>query len=156
MIVFDVPQWQFFVQLFGGTVMTLLVGLVTTRVTAPQTRAILLAALSVLSSIVTELVAALQTNTPYNLGTALAFGLLTFLVAVGTRYGLLKHTNLEIAAQNTLVTASKTDVLAAEQDKARELLAKAGVSTIATDPAEGIDVLRVIDSRYVPRHSTRE
>ncbi|ALY09878.1 holin [Arthrobacter phage RosiePosie] len=156
MIVFDIPQWQFFVQLFGGTVMTLLVGLVTTRVTASSTRALLLAALSVLSSIVTELVAALQTNTPYNLGTALAFGLLTFLVAVGTHYGLLKHTSLETAAQSVLIKASAREVEAAEQDKARELLAKAGVATIATDPAEGADVLRVADARYVPRHSSRE
>ncbi|ASX98702.1 holin [Arthrobacter phage Colucci] len=148
MIVFDIPQWQFFVQLFGGTVMTLLVGLVTTRVTASSTRALLLAALSVLSSIVTELVAALQTNTPYNLGTALAFGLLTFLVAVGTHYGLLKHTSLETAAQNTLVTASPAEVRAHEQAQALELLAKAGVKTTET-AAEDAPALSV---KYVPLH----
>ncbi|QGZ17131.1 holin [Arthrobacter phage DrYang] len=151
MIVFDVPQWQFLVQVFGGTVMTLLVGLVTTRVTSSQVRAILLAALSVLSSIVTELVAALQTNTPYNLGTALTFGLLTFLVAVGTHYGILKHTNLETAAQNTLVTASAAEVRAHEQAKALELLAKAGVKTQETSPDGATPAIK-----YVPRHSTRE
>lgn len=151
MIVFDVPQWQFLFQLFGGTVMTLLVGLVTTRVTSSQARAILLAALSVLSSIVTELVAALQTNTPYNLGTALAFGLLTFLVAVGTHYGLLKHTNLEVAAQNTLVTASPSEVRAHEQAQALELLAKAGVKTQETAPDGAIPAIK-----YTPRHLNRE
>lgn len=151
MIVLDVPQWQFLFQLFGGTVMTLLVGLVTTRVTASSTRALLLAALSVLSSIVTELVAALQTNTPYNLGTALAFGLLTFLVAVGTHYGLLKHTNLETAAQNTLVTASAAEVRAHEQAQALELLSKAGVKTQATSADGAIPAIK-----YEPRHSTRE
>lgn len=156
MIVFDIPNWQFLLQTFGGTILTLLVGLVTTRVTAPATRAILLAALSVLSSIVTELVAAIQSNTAYDLGTALALGLWSFLVAVGTYYGLWKHTSIPVAAQSVLIKASDRDVEAAEQDKARELLTKAGVATIATDPAEGADVLRVADARYVPRHSTRE
>lgn len=86
MITFDIPLLQVLV-LCGGVVLPLLVGLVTTRTTNPGTRAILLAVLAVAAQLITELVKALESGTPYNIGTGLLLGLGTFLVAVGTHYG---------------------------------------------------------------------
>lgn len=89
MITFDIPLLQVLV-LVGGVVLPLLVGLVTTRQTDPGKRAILLAVLAVAAQLITELVKALETGTPYNIGTGLLLGLGTFLIAVGTHYGFWK------------------------------------------------------------------
>lgn len=150
MIVFDIPAWQLF-QLLASTVFPLVIGLVTTRVTDAARRAVLLAGLSVVSSLATELAAALQTHTAYNLGQALLAALASFLIAVGTYYGLWRPTGAAVAAQNVLVTASPQELADAEQERARELLAKAGVATIATAP-ESADVLAVADRTPGPDH----
>ena len=89
MITFDVPLLQVLV-LVGGVVLPLLVGLVTNRTTDPGKRAILLAVLAVATQLVAELIKALESGEPYNLGTGLLLGLGTFLVAVGTHYGFWK------------------------------------------------------------------
>lgn len=133
MIEFNVPVWQV-IQLLAGTVLPLLVALVTTRITAPGRRAVLLAGLSVATSILTELGSALQTHQPYNLGLALLFGVGTFIVAVATHYGLWKATGVAEKAQNILVTASPRAIARAEEEKARELLTKAGIRTAAPSP----------------------
>lgn len=91
MITFDIPLLQLLV-LAGGVVMPLLVGLVTNRTTNSGTRAVLLAVLSVAAQLITELIRALESGGTYNIGTGLLLGLGTFLVAVGTHYGLLKPT----------------------------------------------------------------
>lgn len=104
MIVFDVPLVPV-LQLFLGVVLPVLVGLVTTRATSAGRKAVLLAGLSVVTSMLTELVAALQAGTIYNLGLALLLGLGTFIVAVATHYGLLKPTGVSTAAQRSLRTA---------------------------------------------------
>lgn len=103
MITFDVPVVNL-LMLLAGVVLPVLVGLVTTRATSAGAKAILLAVLAVATSIVTELIAALQDGTPYNLGLALLLGLGTFIVAVSTHYGLLKPTGVSAAAQGTLRT----------------------------------------------------
>lgn len=89
MITFDIPLLQVLV-LVGGVVLPLLVGLVTNRTTDPGKRAILLAVLSVAAQLVAELIKALESGEPYNLGLGLLLGLGTFLVAVGTHYGFWK------------------------------------------------------------------
>ncbi len=89
MITFDIPLLQVLV-LVGGVVLPLLVGLVTNRTTDPGKRAILLAVLAVAAQLVAELVKALESGEPYNLGLGLLLGLGTFLVAVGTHYGFWK------------------------------------------------------------------
>lgn len=99
MINFDVPLWLV-LQLVGATILPLLVGLVTTRETNPGRKAIYLAALSVLISLLAEIVSALQTGVTYNLGTALLAALGTFLIAVGTHYGLWKPTGAAGALQD--------------------------------------------------------
>lgn len=89
MITFDIPLLQVLV-LVGGVVLPLLVGLVTNRATDPGKRAILLAILAVAAQLVAELIKALESGEPYNLGLGLLLGLGTFLVAVGTHYGFWK------------------------------------------------------------------
>lgn len=91
MITFYIPLLQVLVMV-GGVVLPLLVGLVTNRQTDPGKRAILLAVLAVAAQLVAELIKALESGTPYNLGLGLLLGLVTFLIAVGTHYGLLKPT----------------------------------------------------------------
>ncbi len=98
MITFDVPLF-IILQLLAGTVLPLLVGLVTTRETSPGRKAIYLAALSVLVSLLSEIASALQTGVVYNLGTALIAALVTFLVAVGTHFGLWRPTGASEALQ---------------------------------------------------------
>lgn len=89
MITFDIPLLQVLV-LVGGVVLPLLVGLVTNRTTDPGKRAVLLAVLAVAAQLVAELIKALESGEPYNLGLGLLLGLGTFLVAVGTHYGFWK------------------------------------------------------------------
>lgn len=150
MIVFDIPAWQLF-QLLASTVFPLVIGLVTTRVTDGGRKAILLAGLAVVSSLATELAAALQTHTAYNLGEALLAALASFLIAVATHYGLWRPTGVAVAAQNALVTASPQELADVEQDKALEVLRKAGVATVQTAP-EDATVLEVADRVPGPDH----
>ncbi|GAA0199483.1 hypothetical protein GCM10009526_22690 [Glutamicibacter creatinolyticus] len=93
MIEFNIPLFQVFT-LLAAVVFPLLVGLVTKRATDPGRKAVLLAALSVLISLCTELAAALEAGTTYNLGMALLTGLGSFLVAVAMHYGLWKPTGV--------------------------------------------------------------
>lgn len=93
MIQFDIPLFQIFTML-AAVIFPLLVGLVTKRETNPGRKAVLLAALSVLISLSTELAAALQAGTAYNLGMALLNGLASFLIAVAMHYGLWKPTGV--------------------------------------------------------------
>ena len=93
MIEFNIPLFQVFT-LLAAVVFPLLVGLVTKRATDPGRKAVLLAALSVLISLCTELGAALEAGTTYNLGMALLTGLGSFLVAVAMHYGLWKPTGV--------------------------------------------------------------
>lgn len=93
MIVFDIPLFQVFT-LLSAVVFPLLVGLVTKRTTDPGRKAVLLAGLSVLISLSTELASALEAGTNYNLGTALLTALGSFLVAVAMHYGLWKPTGV--------------------------------------------------------------
>jgi len=93
MIEFNIPLFQVFT-LLSAVVFPLLVGLVTKRATNPGRKAVLLAALSVLISLCTELAGALEAGTAYNLGTALLTGLGAFLVAVAMHYGLWKPTGV--------------------------------------------------------------
>lgn len=104
MIVFDVPLWQV-LTLLAGIVLPLIVGLVTTKVTAPGRKAVILAALSVTISLLTEMAAALQREEPYNLGMALLLGVGTFLVASGTHYGFWKPTGVAAKAADVVHTA---------------------------------------------------
>jgi len=72
----------------------LLVGIVTTRVTSSGIRAILLAALSLVTSVVTEWIAAVQNDHPFNLYAALVTWGGVFVIAVATHFGVWKPTGV--------------------------------------------------------------
>lgn len=99
MIEFNIPLFQIFT-LLAAVIFPLLVGLVTKRETNPGRKAVLLAGLSVLISLSTELAAALQSGEVYNLGMALLTGLGSFLVAVAMHYGLWKPTGVSEKMQD--------------------------------------------------------
>lgn len=99
MITFDV-SWPLVIGLLVSTILPLIVGLVTTRVTHSGVKAVVLAALSAVTGLLTELGNALTAGTPYNLGTGLVFALTAFLVATGLHYGLLKPTGASGAVQS--------------------------------------------------------
>lgn len=82
------------VQLCIAVVLPVLVGLVTTRVTSSGAKATLLAALSLLSSLLVELARALSDGVTYDLGVALVAALPAFVVSVATHYGLWKPTGV--------------------------------------------------------------
>lgn len=105
MITFYVPLYLV-LSLCASSVFPLLVGLVTRKTTDRRLKAVLLALLAVLSQLLVELAEALQNGTEYNLGQALVLGLVSFIIAVGTHYGLLEPTGLAEKAQKSLVTDS--------------------------------------------------
>jgi hypothetical protein len=92
------------IQLLVSTVLPLLVGLVTTRVTHGGVKAVLLAGLALLTSLLTELGVAFAAGETYDWGRGLLLALPTFLIAVGMHYGLWKPVGAATAAQRTLVT----------------------------------------------------
>ena len=92
-------SWPLLLGLLSGTVLPLLVGLVTNRVTNSRTRALLLAGLSAAAGLLGELGDALTTGTSYDLGTGLVVALTAFLVASGTHFGLWKPTGVAEKAQ---------------------------------------------------------
>lgn len=100
MIEFTLPPVQLLTML-AGVILPLIVGLVTTRVTSAGLKAVLLAALALVSQLATELVASINAGTPYDLGTALILGLGTFLIATGTHYGFWKPTGTSARAQDS-------------------------------------------------------
>lgn len=98
MIVFTI-QWPLIIGLLSGTVLPLLVGLVTTTVTHGGVKAVLLAGLSAAAGLLTELGNALTTGSTYDVGTGLLTALGAFLVGVGLHYGLYKPTGASTALQ---------------------------------------------------------
>lgn len=85
-------------------VLPLLVGLVTTRVTDGRVKAVLLALLSLVTGLLSELAAAVNAGVTYDLGAGLTVGLTGFLIAVGLHFGLYKPTGLTDKVQALGVT----------------------------------------------------
>jgi hypothetical protein len=92
-------SWPLIIGLLVSTVLPLLVGIVTTRVTRPGRKAALLAGLAALTGFLSELGDALTSGTAYDVGTGLVFALTSFLVAVGLHFGIYKPTGASAAAQ---------------------------------------------------------
>lgn len=90
--------------LLVSTVLPLLVGLVTTRVTHGGTKAVLLAALALATSLLTELGVAISNGVAYDIGQGLLLALPAFLIAVGMHYGLWKPTTTSAKVQAVGVT----------------------------------------------------
>ncbi|MFE9845762.1 hypothetical protein [Streptomyces goshikiensis] len=90
-----------------SVVLPVLVGLVTTRVTAPGTKAVLLLALSTLNGLLVEILHPVQ---GFNLGTAVVFAAVSFGIGVLAHFGLYKPTGLAARAQDSLVKAQPSPV----------------------------------------------
>lgn len=98
-IVFSVDP-AMVVQLVLAVLLPIAVGLVTTRVTAGSTKAWLLAALTLVTSTVTQLASAIANNTSFDVGLALVAAIPAFAISVATYYGLWKPTGVGAAAQD--------------------------------------------------------
>lgn len=90
--------------LFVGTVLPILVGIVTTRATHPGTKAILLALLSAVSGLLTEYLA---NTSGFNWTAAALTWLATFLVAVATHFGVWKPTGVANAIADVGITSRR-------------------------------------------------
>ncbi|HRJ06875.1 MAG TPA: hypothetical protein PK911_05010 [Candidatus Saccharibacteria bacterium] len=97
-------DWAIVVQILLAVVMPLLVGLVTTRVTSGSVKAWLLAGLTLVTAVITQLGAAITSGTPFDLGLALLSTIGAFIVSVGTYYGFLKPTGIAVKAQDVEAT----------------------------------------------------
>jgi hypothetical protein len=94
----DLPQALTFAI---GVILPLLVGLVTRWNAAAGVRAVLLLALSAVTSLLTELLDALNTGTPFELGPMLLAAFGAFLIGVGTHFGLWAPTGAAAAVKHT-------------------------------------------------------
>lgn len=88
------------VQLVLAVVLPILVGLVTTRVTSAGTKAWLLAGITLVTSLLTELARAISSGGTYDLGVALLVAIPAFAISVASHYGLWKPTGVAGAAQD--------------------------------------------------------
>jgi hypothetical protein len=104
-IVFNL-DWVQLLQLLVAVILPVVVGLVTTRVTAPGRKAILLLTLSVVTSMLAELLYAIQMGVAYDLGAGIVLALTTFIVGVATHYGLWKPTGVSAAVERSGITAA--------------------------------------------------
>lgn len=102
-IVFNLPP-ALVVGLIVSTILPILVGLATTRITKPGTKAVILALLAAITGLGTELMATIQAGSQYDLGTGLVLALTSFLVGVAMHFGLWKPTTVSYKAQHLLVT----------------------------------------------------
>jgi hypothetical protein len=89
--------------LLVSTVLPVLVGLVTTRVTNAGVKAVLLLALSTATGFVTEYVA--PHDAGYSVGTAAVLALVSFATGVLAHFGFWKPTGVSRKAQDMLVTS---------------------------------------------------
>ncbi len=90
--------------LLVGTILPILVGIVTTRATHPGTKAVILALLSAVSGLLTEYLA----NTgDFNWAAAGLTWLSTFLVAVAMHFGVWKPVGVSAAIADVGVTGRR-------------------------------------------------
>ena len=88
------------VQLVLTVIMPIAVGLVTTRTTSGSVKAWLLAAFTLMTSLLLQLADALQGAGSFDLGVALLSAIPAFAISVATYYGLWKPTGVGAAAQD--------------------------------------------------------
>lgn len=86
-IVFQ-PDWTLILTFAVGTFLPLLVALVSTKVTSSKTKGFLLAALALVTSIVSGILDALLTNQPYDLSQNLLLFGGTFVWSVASYFGV--------------------------------------------------------------------
>lgn len=93
----DLPQM---LNLLVAVVFPVLVGLVTTRVTAPGWKAVLLATISLASGFVSALLAAVLAGIPFDVLSAFLTGLAAWIIAIATHYGFWRPSGVSAAVQD--------------------------------------------------------
>ena len=99
------------VQLALTVVLPIIVGLVTTRVTSSAAKAWLLAALTLVTSLLAELARAIAAGAVYDLGVALLIAVPAFAISVATHYGLWKPTGTADALKDLGRTTNEIPTL---------------------------------------------
>lgn len=97
------------IQLLISTVLPLLVGLVTKVTTNASVKAVLLAGLALVTSLLTELGQALSIGSTYDVGRGLLLAIPGFLVAVGMHFGIWKPIGATDAAQRSFTRNGEGD-----------------------------------------------
>lgn len=97
-------DWAIVIQIVLAVFLPILVGLVTTRVTKGSIKAWLLAGLTLVTSVLTQLGQAIASGTPFDIGLALLAVIPAFAISVATYYGLWKPTGVGVAAQDVEAT----------------------------------------------------
>ena len=92
------------IQLLLAVFLPIAVGLVTTRVTKGSIKAWLLAGLTLVTALLTQLGAAVASHTAFDVGLALISVIPAFAISVATYYGLWKPTGIGQAAQDVDTT----------------------------------------------------
>lgn len=92
------------VQLVLAVILPILVGLVTTQITKGSTKAWLLAGLTLVTALLTQLGAAIAAQSAFDVGLALISVIPAFAISVATYYGLWKPTGVGTAAQDVDAT----------------------------------------------------
>ena len=92
------------IQLVLAVILPIVVGFVTTRVTSGAKKAWLLAGLTLVTSVVTQIGVAVANNSVFDLGLALLATIPAFAISVATYYGLWKPTGVGQAAQDVKAT----------------------------------------------------
>lgn len=92
-------SWVLILQLVIGSLLPILVGLVTKASWSGGVKGVLLAALSFATSIASSLLNSAETGTPYDIGQGILLGFATFVTAVAVHYGILKGTGISAAVQ---------------------------------------------------------
>lgn len=87
-IVWSPASTIFALQLVVSTLLPLLVGIVTTKVTSPARKAVWLAALAAVTAIVSAIASALVNGTPLDLVQLVLGAFASFVVAVATYFGV--------------------------------------------------------------------
>jgi hypothetical protein len=88
------------IQLIVTVIMPIAVGLVTTRTTSGSTKAWLLAAFTLVTSMLLQAAQAIGSAETFDLGVSLLSAIPAFAISVATYYGLWKPTGIGAAAQD--------------------------------------------------------
>lgn len=99
-----------------GIVLPLLVAIVTRESTNSSVKAVLLAALALVTNLLTGVADALAHHTVYDLGQALILALGTFIVSVAMHYGLFKPTGVSDDLQQKVGPKDRNTVIAGRED----------------------------------------
>jgi small basic protein len=94
-------SWVGILTLVVTVILPVLTGLVTTKLTSPGKKAIVLALLAAITGFGSELLNALTTNTAYDVFAGLLTFITAFVIAVALHFGFWKPVGTTDAAQST-------------------------------------------------------